>query len=318
MTLERKKGYILLKNLFQEMGITYQNKEELFKNSAIQVIKNMNSGIAFSYFYKGEKYYFKSNFFGRLYEIPIDPYSELVAEELAHDFKIPCVSYDLAQFESFQGVISKHYKKKNAHYIVADEFFPELFSYYDSSLENKALIKNTVAKPNMIKRKMWWYNCLEHVWDGLEIKFPHQREQIVFLMKRIIDMYLYDILTCQTDRHSGNWQIEEVNNQFDLMALFDNERILLNKLEVAETALGVEDEYEKLWKSIQRFLFISRREYKEMLYDKLWIIGESNLQSVFERIEKKTNYPMPEEKKVYYMESYSLHQKELKKILNNL
>ncbi len=47
-------------------------------------------------------------------------------------------------------------------------------------------------------------------------------------MKKIVDIYLFDIITCQSDRHSGNWQIIEFGDNIDICLLYDNECILTN------------------------------------------------------------------------------------------
>lgn len=71
-----------------------------------------------------------------------------------------------------------------------------------------------------------------------------------------------------------------------------------------------------LYKSLESFQKVSNENYVDIIKNKLWVIGEENLNKVFERIEKKTGYPMLEERKEYYLNGYKKHRERLEEILN--
>ncbi len=288
----------------------------MLKEGSNQIfIKPDYQGLHFSFSYHGETYYFKSNLYG-FSKREIDAYNELVAEELAYDFGLPCVDYDLAIYLGRKGNLSKDYKEKGIEYLKPESFFPERLYYYDSSLEKKPQIIRRHENPNEVRRYLLFENCLEHIWDGFEIKFPKERKQIAYLMKKMVLLYLFDVLTCQPDRHIDNWEITRKGKKFDIGPLFDNERILFTQGDHANLHLGDELEfYEGLWESIKRFQKNSSDEFSSILYDKLWIIGRNNLLSIFERIEEKTHYLMPDDEKTYYLKSYQSHKERLESTL---
>lgn len=289
--------------MLEEIGINTMLIRTIKESPWVEVFHDEPYSLVFSFKYNGEIYFYKDKNCSK-----ISPYNELVAEELAKDFGIPCVSYDLAALgKNRVGNISKNYKQDNVNYIEGTELLG-LTHYYDSDLQN-----------DLIDRIKPFRNILEDIWDGLEIRYhdyPDQRKIIDGLMKKIVDIYLFDILTCQVDRHDKNWQIIESSEFIDIAPLFDNERILNATEMFAEVSLGIDSVWENLWESIQKFQEVSSEEFTDIIKDKLWIISEENLYKVFERIEKKTEYPMPEERKQYYLNGYKKHREQLEEILN--
>ena len=54
-------------------------------------------------------------------------------------------------------------------------------------------------------------------------KLPNMQEIVTKLMKKIVDMFILDILVMQSDRHSRNWEIVEYDScEVDLQPLYDN------------------------------------------------------------------------------------------------
>ncbi len=70
-----------------------------------------------------------------------------------------------------------------------------------------------------------------------------------------------------------------------------------------------------LYKSIQQFQNVSSDEYSSIIKEKLWIISNDNLKSVFERIENKIGYIIPPKYKEVYLSAYAKHKDRLEKLL---
>lgn len=146
-------------------------------------------------------------------------YAELVAEELAKCFSLPTAHYDLAFAKQYgKGVISRNFKLKNASYIKGHTI---LSDYIKAVLQ----INDTKKIEDEVKK----YNSLEGIWNALEWYYRnnHNKSEIVQkLMGQIVNMFIYDMITGNTDRHEYNWGIVENEEEINLQPLFDNERIL--------------------------------------------------------------------------------------------
>lgn len=300
--MTRKEGFIEVDKMLQEAGIDTTGFDTILASPLVHIIKDNTTGIHFSFKYEGETYFYKHSFYIKNgLKIVINSYNELVAEELSKDFGISCIDYDLAILNSNQGVLSKNYKQEGIIYISGNELLQEFVN-------------------NAHGRR---YNTLENIWDALEYHYQnHQNKRAIIsgLMKQIVNIYLYDIITCQIDRHSKNWEIMEKEDNRNIASLYDNSMILESKEENAVVSLGIDfiwADYESLWESIKQFQKVSSEEFTNIIKEKLWIISEENLNKVFERIEAKTGYPMPEERKNFYLNNYQEHKKRLEEILGN-
>lgn len=305
--MTRKEGFIEVDKMLEEIGVNTSSLISILNDPQIRIVTSVSGGIHFSFYYKGETYYYKHSvlFNGTL----IDPYSELVAGELAEDFGISHVNYDLATIGFNKGVLSKNFKKKNNNYIIGSDVLGQKITYYD--LDNN---------DNLVKESRFAKNTLEDVWDKLEERYQNynnKKEIVNHLMNQLVNIYIFDIITSQVDRHKENWQIIESDNSIDIEPIYDNERILVIK-EDPIVALGVDftyKPYEGLYNSIKHFQNISSSEFTDIIKDKLYIIEEENLNKVFDRIEKKTGYPMPQERKEFYLNGYKEHREKLGEIL---
>lgn len=303
----RVNGFIDINQMLEEIGVDVSSWKNVRSNPNVSLLDHSSSDIAFSFVYHGIKYFYKGNI-GKWY----NPYNELLISELAKDFGIPCVDYDLAIFGDIKGTISLNYKEEGKIYISGEDIFKETWGIGPLDAEQ--------------------FNNLENIWDVLECKYqdyPNKRTIIRSLVEGIISIYLFDILTYQLDRQSFNWEIVESSEGVSVAPLFDNERIypessrlvsLRVDSDIAPVDLDLEDSLdeslENAYNSISRFLATSSEEYRNIIFDKLWIIGEENLNKVFERIEAKTKYPMPEDIKQYYLKEYKKHREKLEEILN--
>lgn len=294
--MTRKEGFIEVDKMLQEIGVDTTNLNSILKSPQVREIDYIHeSKIHFSFTYHNEIYYFKKDTYPNC-----SPYNELVADELAKDFGIPCVDYDLATLgRTTKGVISKNFRLENVQYISGNELFTNVWNKYHVSTSNN----------------------LEDIWNAFEYRYrnlPNKREIIAKLTNKIVNIYLFDIITGQGDRHEGNWEIMEYENNLDIAPLYDNERILMNSSKNIEVCLITENsdvDYEKIDKSIKRFQKVSGEEFTNIIKEKLWIISEENLNKVFGRIEAKTGYPMPDEEKEFYLNGYQEHKRKLEEIL---
>lgn len=289
--MTRKEGFINVDEMLKEIGVDITNFGTILNSPLISIISENIDKILFSFNYKSDIYFYKYNFMNM-------PYNELVAEELAKDFNILCVSYDLAILSTNKGVLSKNYKKENVNYVSGTEILLDF------------------CKNN---RNTYQTNNLEGIWDALEYRYRnhHNKRKILEkLMQKIVNIYIFDILLRQSDRHSDNWQIMEYGDEVDIAPLYDNERILYAFDGTNYVSIKSDDlPYENLWYSIKNFQKISSEKYRDIIQEKLWIISEENLYRVFERIEMKTGYPMPTHIKNYYITQYEKHRKKIEEIL---
>ena len=298
--MTRKEGFIEVDKMLEKIGVDTTDLDTILASPLVHIIKNNTTGIHFSFKYEGETYFYKHSFYIKNgLKIVINPYNELVAQELTKDFDISCIDYDLAILNSNRGVLSKSYKQENIIYISGAELLQEFVN-------------------NAHGRR---YNTLENIWDALEYhyqNYPNKRDTIRNLMKQVVNIYLYDIITCQIDRHPKNWEIMEEDDNVNIAPLYDNSMILESKEENAVVSLGVDfiwADYESLWKSIKQFQRVSSEEFTNIIKEKLWIISGENLNKVFDRTEKKTGYRMPDEEKKFYLNSYRKHKEKLEEIL---
>lgn len=292
--MTRKEGFIDLDKILNDIGLDKMSDLKKMKNnpsksSTINVtkyIEDMNLSINFNYL--GEQYFYKYYFY-------INPYNELLANELAKDFGLQNVEYDLAILDNKKGVLSKNFRKDNAIYIKGADI---LYGFWQ-------------------ERHLDKHNNLYDIWDALEYRYhnhSNKRDIIEHLMNKIVSIFLFDIINCQGDRHCLNWEIVESENNIDIVPLYDNENILCaNYHPIMLTMIRqIGDDLEH---SLDMFLKESSIEYKNLLKEKMWIIENENLKSAFKRIEEKTCYPMPEDVKEYYLIEYEKHRIFLKKQL---
>lgn len=294
--MNRIDGFIDISEMLQEIGVDTTNLESILESPFIDIIAGWR--YHFSFDYHGDRYFFKMKYCedNNWYNKHI-VYNELIVGELARDYGIPCIDYDLAVLGFYQGVLSKNYKLENVNYIYGDD----LLNDYEKSTGH------------------FGFNALPNIWCALEYRYQNnsnKKEFISKLMKRIVDIYLFDVITCQNDRHSQNWQIMESNNDVDIAPLYDNEIILKYRLDLATVELSMNGGGESLWESIEQFQNVSSDEYRNIIREKIWIISDSNLKAVFERVENKIGCALPDRYKYYLSGDYEAHKGMLEKTLD--
>ncbi|MDE6284956.1 MAG: hypothetical protein K2M17_04350 [Bacilli bacterium] len=287
---------------------------ELQNKNDVRVLTRINGAkLLFSFPMFGERFYFK-------YDWTASSYNELVMEEILKDLQILCAHYDLAIIGNIKGAISKNYKDPNCRYINGLNIIKEsgIYESYGYNEEWESSL------PDALKYRRC--NNLEDIWAALEIRYQNRVDgiQIVAnLMQKVVDMFLFGILTGQGDYHLENWEIVEYpDGRVDFQILFDNERFLKD----ADIMLGVRhDDFPakclvagaSLRKSLEAFQKISSCEFTSILESWLWVIEEENLKKIFARIEAKTKWPMPLDLQNELLNKFEEHRVFLVSELNN-
>lgn len=288
----RENGYIVLDDALKEMGVDTTSLETIMKSDKITVVDEGNSDV-FSFEYDNKNIYFKTNPMTNEY----NHYAELLAEEFAKDYGIPCASYDLAKVCGHKGVKSIDFKKENATYI---ELADIVEKYHDDFWDDFNLVG---------------------IWNDLNDYYGYRddREEVVAnLMSQIVDKFIFDLLICQFD--SSNMQIMECDGKVSLAPIFDNEYMQYEDYEF-DFNFGVDGnlapvDKKRALSAFNRFLSISSREYVNKVVDKMWIIGEENVEKKFDIIERKTKYPIPDNIKNKFIIRFANYREKLIKILN--
>ena len=139
-------------------------------------------------------------------------YNELVAEEFAKIYGLASAHYDLVFEKIFDekniGVISKKITKENEKLILMDLI-----------LENKQ-------------------NNLSNIENQLKIRYGKYYK---ILLEKIYNLFIFDVLTGQGDRHSLNYGIIKGKKIF-FSPLFDSEYILSSdSINEGSYSLGIDD-----------------------------------------------------------------------------
>lgn len=301
-TFNRDKGYINLDKFlelpsvanFEELVEALKNNKKIyflsFNNS------NGNEQLVFSFKYNETEYFYK-------YDCPrepfrVNPYNELMACEIADDLFIPHINYDLASICGFKGLISKDFRQNGVHYISGEEFL----------INNHPLGK---------KEEIYSLNNLEDIWIALEEHYdrnPDYQNIVIKVMQKVVNMFIFDIMTGQVDGDATNWWLKKYpNGELDLNPLFDNVRILIlhHRLaperypQVSKMLLRVNRDIVRYFgDNLEEFLKFSENEFIQKLSNSLWAISSENLQKIFTRIDEKIEYPMPDELKQFYLKEF--------------
>ncbi len=291
--VKRTNGFINLDELANDPSfrmIPWRNNESMVEEFG-------HSHIKYIFYYNNEIYIYKTP------DYTHQCYYELIAEELAHDFSIPTAHYDLAyKSGEGKGVISKNFKLANHNYTKGYDLLKDYVK--------NCLYKNKNITDFDTDEEIEKYNCLEGIWTAFEYRYlshPNRIEIVNKLMSQLVDIFIFDVLTGQTDRHEENWGIVENDEEIFLQPLFDNDRLLYMDNDFCFStqtdnhihySLKFTQGIEKL---LHDFLSVSSAEFIEKLKSKIPLISKENIEKVFLRMEERIEFAVPShiKEKVY-------------------
>ena len=244
--------------------------------------------LIYTFIYNNEKYYFKTRDINKVY-------NELISEELANDYDINCVHYDIAKYNGEYGVLSKDFIQEK-QFISMSMILKDVYH---------EIIKTNNIKD--IKNALKMYEINNKFLKSYELNN---------IIDKLINVFMFDLLIANRDRHSNNLGLLIDNSHVDLAPLFDNEQ-LLNSYALFNNVflLGIDKKIEFNFPILDYFFNTCDKKYLEKFKEKLWIIKEENINNVLTKIENRINSKINDKIKEEKIERFKINQK---KILNNL
>ena len=229
-----------------------------------QVINVFN---ACTFLLKGKRYYFKE------LKNTNRCYNELVGYELAKDFGMEAVPYDIASYDGFIGYLSEDYMKPG--YSCLDDLYDK---YFEHDTRNRC--------------------NLDDVSMFLRDTYPEFAENIIHDLE---DLLMFDIIIGNYDRHDGNIVIDTINGR--LAPVSDNEMMLEDDAMYGQFYSFRMNANDKT--TLDSFLAYLDSEGLMRFARKALIISDKNMESVIQRVEKKIGYPMIESLKKEITKKFS-------------
>lgn len=219
-----------------------------------------SDGVVFTY--NNKKYYYKRVKYLK------NCYNELIAEKIANRLGIPCCKYYLASYNGDIGVMSEMFDHKN--YLTMEKYLKHHYQYDDVDERN----------------------TLTDIWNAFEVDF--KREDVERLMDDLVNIFMFDAIIGNIDRHNENYGLIIENNIPKFAPLFDNENMLTDaSIYDGDYSLGIDslefkkdDVYRYLRKNLlYKFLDISDQLYKDRLKSFSKVISEESLKEIFTELE---------------------------------
>lgn len=231
--------------------------DELINNGCISII-DVYDDTHYKIEYNNDTYYMKkvtNN--DRLY-------NELIAEEVARDFNIKCSYNDLGVYKGNYYYLSKQIYNSKDKYIPMQKLMDE----HD--------------------------NNLMYIWNLLEDEY-RDKKLVEKLMDDIVNIFLFDVLIANYDRHVGNYGLIISNNSVSVAPIIDNENMLsIYSIVEGEFCIGMEDRDYYESDLFTKFLKLSSDIYLGKFESKLWIIEPNNIEKIINRVENKLGARMDE------------------------
>jgi len=248
-----------------------------------------------------KKYYLK----------PVRNNLEPVLERLAKLALINCVHYERINLDGLDYYISEDIAGEDEFLTAFNIEFPNEDIRSNKSLK---LIKNSMLEKN-----------LYDIWTFLEQKYP---DKIQFLMKEIVKIYLFDIITINGDRSLGNWGILFKNGEPDSVYILDNEcsfnyemeSLISSKFDKSDTLKNrinfdfvdnpaIEGNIEDL----EYFLATTSQEFKDILIDMFAKLNPEVVKQILEEEELKIGNGFKYEKE--YLEDYTKNYELIRRLI---
>ena len=259
----------------------------------------------------GIEYYFK----------PTDNcYNELIGYNMANFLGIDACYCDLAILNGQKGIISRSLRNDKINLVSGKDILNE---YAYGSISNLYWIKKMMDESDFMK-KMWFddkyreksdlvfngINDLENIWHALEYKYKlDKRFDIEKVMYQVITMYIFSLLSYDTDKYAINWLIIEDEDNIKLAPLLDNEDAFnytkdkLNQSKKLNLSTNSETYYYSQLEAIDIFLNNSSYEYFVLfndMYEKIY----NNFENIIRDVEEKIGGLIPIHKKLVMVNGF--------------
>ncbi len=259
------------------------------------VIDKAHENRIFYFMYQQKKYYFKE---GELEYC----YRSLIGSEIAKYLGIPTLEFSLATYKGKYGVVSPTYNPENKKEVNLSVILKKYYS--------EVISKN---KEEFSEEKIFELeNNLETIWWAIEYYYKDRKngkEITANLMKQVIDYYILQIIIGEIDLHSNNICILD-SEEPTLAKYFDYDlcfEIIFRKNNYFNYTINpyADPDQKKILpaQSIRTFLHASDSSYEDYLKEK--IKNAPDIEFIFEKVEEKTRFLMPEEYKKDYRYLYN-------------
>ena len=303
--MKRINGFLNIDSYF------IKNYKKKYVNEFVKKVSDIHYIITIN----GHNYYFKKL---------KNPYTELLAYEVAAFLGLKSVSYDLAIFQNMYGVISEDFKDKNCKYVSGQDI---LFEYSRSPrcmtyLENMGLEQTEVNDYPNNAPYSYNINNLEIIWQAIEYKYKQLGINIDMekIMNDLILIFIFNILVMQNDGMSQNWVLEESAYGVNVGLLYDN----------AEAFKFVEGKHSPqcnfstnfndvglgTYAILEEFLKVSDKVYVDLFKEKFNMLTEDVFLKLIQRVEYKIECSIPSEIKTYYLEMFEVNRENIKQFLS--
>lgn len=247
----------------------------------------------FSFYLNGKEYFYKE--ITNIRNI----YNELIAEEIASDLNIPHAHYDLASVGGNLGVISESFLEPGETITYMEDILPLVRGY-----------------TNIVDEK----NNLDDIWDALELKY-HDSIEVYEMMIDVINIFLFDALVANPDRHCCNIGIINSKNNTRITPSFDNSEMICEPsiiLGMYSLAPRREDYKNPNRNMLEIMLNTGSKIYLEQLEGWLPVIEEDNLLKILERVSKRINAPLNEDIVYHILDEFNLNRKMLRDVISRV
>lgn len=232
-------------DLNQLFSTDLYGSEDLLQAGKLNRIFNA-SHCMYTFVWNGTKYYFK--------EMPMrELVNELVAIEIGKLVDISVLDLDVATFQQAYGTLSEDFQQPGDQKVSLPDVMQE---YAVSSMDDDDTLLDFFTVKSL--------NNLEDIWFALEEKYQ-DTAMVSTTMNSLVDIFCFDMLTGQSDRHLGNIELLENENSIRLAPCYDNSSIYggnRSLLGVDFNDFGTSSEEEKLTK----FLTISSQEFVDRFF----------------------------------------------------
>lgn len=229
-------------------------------------------------------------------------YNELIVEELAQQFGLECAKYDIGFIDDSIIIFSKNVVKNDEKIINVEDV---MLKYYPDEI-------------NIDKR-----NNLEDLWNAFYLRY-RDNHIVKKLMDQIVNMFLFDVLIGNSDRHYNNYLLLETKDDVNIGPIIDNQYILnSNAIYYGGYDIGISyDDYFYCAQYLKdednfllKFLNLSDSSYRDIIESKLYLIEDANINNIFQIIENRIGCKINSLIKRKLLDKFKVNRNMIKSIL---